>query len=47
MPAILLIEDDPEIADKIASELTDRCYEVTWAATGSRARRRRAAVTTT
>jgi two-component system OmpR family response regulator len=32
---ILLIEDDPEIADEVVSELTDRSYQVTWAATGT------------
>ncbi|MEA2737542.1 MAG: two-component system, OmpR family, response regulator [Acetobacteraceae bacterium] len=32
---ILLIEDDQEIADEVANDLTDRAYEVTHASTGS------------
>jgi two-component system OmpR family response regulator len=32
---ILLIEDDQEIADEVASDLADRSYEVSHAATGS------------
>jgi two-component system OmpR family response regulator len=33
---ILLIEDDQEIADELASELIDRSYDVTHTATGTR-----------
>src|ERR1700733_4969890 len=32
---ILLIEDDPEIAEEVANELTDRAYVVSHIATGS------------
>jgi two-component system, OmpR family, response regulator len=33
---ILLIEDDPEIAEEVANELTDRAYVVSHIATGSK-----------
>jgi two-component system OmpR family response regulator len=34
MPKVLLIEDDRETANEIMAELTERGYEVDWAATG-------------
>ena len=34
MPKVLLIEDDHETANEIMAELTERGYEVDWAATG-------------
>jgi two-component system, OmpR family, response regulator len=34
MPKVLLIEDDPETAREIRSELIERGFEVDWAATG-------------
>ena len=34
MPKVLLIEDDRETANEIVAELTERGYEVDWAATG-------------
>src|SRR5262249_44511623 len=34
MAKLLLIEDDRETADEITAELTDRGFEVEWAATG-------------
>jgi two-component system, OmpR family, response regulator len=34
MPRVLLIEDDRETANEVIAELTDRGFEVDWAATG-------------